>query len=439
MRLKTAEQLKTVDHQLTHIENEIAPLQTQFDDKNEQLSQIKNKQSDSEQNYHQAVSQTQRLQEQYDEQKSQHHSLQLQLTTLKNQQAICDNDLEQANKQRADNTAQQNELTLQLEEAEMPLLELDELIVLQHESLEVLLEEKEQKRRLLDVAKDNLHNAEKNIANEQGNLDKLTQQKQQAELDKQSFLLKSEAALAPLAELNRPLKEVLDELPQDTKLTHLQAMLSRTSSEIAGLGAINLAAVEEFDKASERKVYLDQQYDDLTTALSTLETAITKIDRETKQRFKGTFDQINAGLQNLFPKVFGGGHAYLELTSDDLLDTGVTIMARPPGKKNATIHLLSGGEKALTALSLVFSIFQLNPAPFCMLDEVDAPLDDANVGRFCRLVDEMSHDVQFIYISHNKISMEMAGRLTGVTMAEPGVSRVVAVDIEKALEMTQTA
>jgi chromosome segregation protein len=216
-------------------------------------------------------------------------------------------------------------------------------------------------------------------------------------------------------------------------------MLGRTSTEIAGLGAINLAAVEEFDKASERKVYLDQQYDDLTTALSTLETAITKIDRETKQRFKGTFDQINAGLQNLFPKVFGGGHAYLELTSDDLLDTGVTIMARPPGKKNATIHLLSGGEKALTALSLVFSIFQLNPAPFCMLDEVDAPLDDANVGRFCRLVDEMSHDVQFIYISHNKISMEMAGRLTGVTMAEPGVSRVVAVDIEKALEMTQTA
>jgi chromosome segregation protein len=303
----------------------------------------------------------------------------------------------------------------------------------------VLLEEKEQKRRLLDVAKDNLHNAEKNIANEQGNLDKLTQQKQQAELDKQSFLLKSEAALAPLAELNRPLKEVLDELPQDTKLTHLQAMLGRTSTEIAGLGAINLAAVEEFDKASERKVYLDQQYDDLTTALSTLETAITKIDRETKQRFKGTFDQINAGLQNLFPKVFGGGHAYLELTSDDLLDTGVTIMARPPGKKNATIHLLSGGEKALTALSLVFSIFQLNPAPFCMLDEVDAPLDDANVGRFCRLVDEMSQDVQFIYISHNKISMEMAGRLTGVTMAEPGVSRVVAVDIEKALEMTQTA
>ena len=147
------------------------------------------------------------------------------------------------------------------------------------------------------------------------------------------------------------------------------------------------------------------------------------------------FEQVNSDFGELFPKVFGGGSAYLELTSDDLLESGVSIMARPPGKKNSTIHLLSGGEKALTALSLVFSIFRLNPAPFCMLDEVDAPLDDANVGRFCRLVEEMSQSVQFIYISHNKIAMEMAGRLTGVTMAEPGVSRMVAVDIEQAVQM----
>ena len=145
--------------------------------------------------------------------------------------------------------------------------------------------------------------------------------------------------------------------------------------------------------------------------------------------------EVTCVLNILFPLVFGGGSAFLALTADDLLETGVTIMARPPGKKNSTIHLLSGGEKALTALSLVFSIFRLNPAPFCMLDEVDAPLDDANVGRFCRLVEEMSQSVQFIYISHNKIAMEMAGRLTGVTMAEPGVSRMVAVDIEQAVQM----
>ena len=162
-----------------------------------------------------------------------------------------------------------------------------------------------------------------------------------------------------------------------------------------------------------------------------------KIDNETKARFKATYDQVNTDLKSLFPKVFGGGTAYLELTGDDMLDTGVTIMARPPGKKNSTIHLLSGGEKALTALSLVFAIFRLNPAPFCLLDEVDAPLDDANVGRFCKLVSEMSKTVQFIYISHNKIAMEMASHLTGVTMAEPGVSRMVAVDIDEAVAITQ--
>ena len=172
-------------------------------------------------------------------------------------------------------------------------------------------------------------------------------------------------------------------------------------------------------------------------ALEILDTAIRKIDRETRQRFKETFDQINGGLQALFPKVFGGGNAYLELTGEDLLETGVTIMARPPGKKNSTIHLLSGGEKALTAIALVFSIFQLNPAPFCMLDEVDAPLDDANVGRYANLVKEMSKQLQFIYITHNKIAMEMADQLMGVTMHEPGCSRLVSVDVEEAAALAE--
>ena len=166
-----------------------------------------------------------------------------------------------------------------------------------------------------------------------------------------------------------------------------------------------------------------------------METAIRKIDKETRTRFKDTFDKVDSGVKELFPRLFGGGHAYLELTGDDLLDTGVTIMARPPGKRNSSIHMLSGGEKALTAVALVFSIFQLNPAPFCMLDEVDAPLDEANVGRFCRMVKEMSEKVQFIFITHNKTTMEMSDHLTGVTMHEPGVSRLVAVDIEEAISM----
>ena len=231
--------------------------------------------------------------------------------------------------------------------------------------------------------------------------------------------------------------DVLDSLPEAANEEQWANELTRIGERIQRLGAINLAAIEEYKLQSERKVYLDSQNDDLEKALDTLEGAIRKIDAETRNRFQETFDRMNAGLADLFPKVFGGGHASLELTTDDLLTTGVAIMARPPGKKNSTIHLLSGGEKALTAIALVFSIFQLNPAPFCMLDEVDAPLDDANVGRYARLVKAMSEKVQFIYITHNKIAMEMADQLMGVTMHEPGVSRLVSVDVEEAAVMVE--
>ena len=224
-------------------------------------------------------------------------------------------------------------------------------------------------------------------------------------------------------------------MPAEASQNEWQRKLEQIANRIARLGAINLAAIDEYSLQSERKNYLDAQNEDLETALQTLEAAIRKIDKETRNRFRETFDQVNAGLQELFPKVFGGGSAYLEMTGEDLLDTGISIMARPPGKKNSTIHLLSGGEKALVAIALVFSIFQLNPAPFCMLDEVDAPLDDANVGRYARMVKEMSEHVQFIYITHNKISMELADQLMGVTMHEPGVSRLVTVDVEEAAEL----
>ena len=206
-------------------------------------------------------------------------------------------------------------------------------------------------------------------------------------------------------------------------------------SRIRRLGPINLAAIDEFEEQSQRMKYLDAQHADVTESLETLENAIRKIDRETRTRFKETFDRVNNGLQEKFPQLFGGGHAYLQLTGEDLLETGVTVMARPPGKRNANIHLLSGGEKALTAVALVFAIFELNPAPFCMLDEVDAPLDDANVGRFCEMVRTMSNRVQFIIITHNKLTMEIAHQLTGVTMHEPGVSRLVSVDVDEATQL----
>jgi chromosome segregation protein len=213
--------------------------------------------------------------------------------------------------------------------------------------------------------------------------------------------------------------------------------LQLIANRIQRLGPINLAAIDEYKIESERKEYLDAQNTELEEALDTLKTAIQKIDRETRTRFKETFEVVNKHIQELFPKLFGGGHAYLEMTGDDLLDTGVTLMARPPGKKNASIQLLSGGEKALTAIAMVFAIFRLNPAPFCMLDEVDAPLDDANVGRYANMVKEMSDQVQFIFITHNKISMEAANQLMGVTMHEPGVSRLVTVDVNQAAELAE--
>jgi chromosome segregation protein len=260
-------------------------------------------------------------------------------------------------------------------------------------------------------------------------------QLEQERLGAQTLEVQRNGLVEQLREDNFEVEQVLQELEPELTIQAVQQDLELVAARISRLGPINLAAIDEYKQESERKNYLDRQFADLNEALETLENAIRKIDRETRTRFKETFDQVNTGLQELFPKVFGGGHAYLELTGEDLLDTGIAIMARPPGKRNSTIHLLSGGEKALTAIALVFSIFRLNPAPFCMLDEVDAPLDDANVGRYARMVQEMSAQVQFIYITHNKIAMEMAHQLLGVTMHEPGVSRLVTVDVEEAAEL----
>ncbi|MFN3586349.1 MAG: chromosome segregation protein SMC [Moraxellaceae bacterium] len=255
---------------------------------------------------------------------------------------------------------------------------------------------------------------------------------QNQRMEWQNAISRRESLQEQVAEEQFDLPTVIANLPEDASESRWQEDLEKVAARISRLGPINLAAIDEYNAQSERKTYLDAQDADLREALETLENAIRKIDRETRTLFKDTFDRVNKGLQELFPKVFGGGHAYLELTGEELLEAGVAIMARPPGKRNSTIHLLSGGEKALTALSLVFSIFQLNPAPFCMLDEVDAPLDDANVGRYARLVEEMSEKVQFIYITHNKIAMEMAHQLMGVTMHEPGCSRLVSVNVEEA-------
>ncbi len=258
---------------------------------------------------------------------------------------------------------------------------------------------------------------------------------EKARIESQEMQVRTKTIEEQLEESGHELQQVIENLPEEAELQAWQTSLDELVKRIERLGAINLAAIEEYQTELERKKYLDAQNDELESALATLESAIHKIDKETRNLFKETFDKLNDSLQELFPKVFGGGAANLEMTGDDLLSTGITIMARPPGKKNSTIHLLSGGEKALTAIALVFSIFQLNPAPFCMLDEVDAPLDDANTMRYARMISEMSSKVQFIFITHNKITMEMADHLMGVTMHEPGCSRLVSVDIDEAVAM----
>jgi chromosome segregation protein len=262
---------------------------------------------------------------------------------------------------------------------------------------------------------------------------KLQLEQQAASLGGAQYLEQLMAAAVDMAALEQSIADGA------VKLAGLQGEIDRINRDIAALGAVNMAALEELTTSRERKNFLDAQNADLAEAIATLEGAIHKIDLETRDLLAQTFNQVNGHFGRMFPTLFGGGTARLVMTGDEILDAGVQVMAQPPGKKNSTIHLLSGGEKALTAIALVFAIFQLNPAPFCLLDEVDAPLDDANTERYAKLVTEMSQATQFLFISHNKIAMEMARQLIGVTMQEQGVSRIVTVDMDVAVTLAEAA
>jgi chromosome segregation protein len=315
-----------------------------------------------------------------------------------------------------------------------------------HEGLQALLDRRSTQERALADARHELDQItqqlrqmeEARMGNErslQPQRDRITEM----QLKEQAARLNQEQFAEALASTGAVESELEAKLTPDMKPQYLQGEVTRLTNAIAALGAVNMAAVEELAQATERKRYLDSQNNDLQEAISTLEDAIHRIDRETRELLQDTFDRVNTHFSELFPILFGGGNAKLVMTGDEILDSGVQVMAQPPGKKNATIHLLSGGEKALTATALVFSMFRLNPAPFCLLDEVDAPLDDANTERFCRMVKRMSDHTQFLFISHNKIAMEMANQLIGVTMQEQGVSRIVAVDMESAANFATEA
>ena len=373
----------------------------------------------------------------YNSSKELSHTAELQLQLIKSKIASLHTAINRISKQAT-------ELRVKKEAIQQSLLQTHDPDNNTQEELDLLLERKiteEQKmheiKQQLEDVEGKINASNQTIEDSRNRAEVIRGQLEQLRIQHQELYIRAKSIEDQLREDGLNVQVVCNNIEDNITIDSCEQELQQITNKLDKLGLVNLAAIEEYEVQSRRKQHLDSQNDDLQAALAILDTVIKRIDKETKQRFKSTFDKINYSLGYLFPKVFAGGRAYLQLSEDDLLTSGVTIMAQPPGKKNSTIHLLSGGEKALTAIALVFAIFQLNPSPFCMLDEVDAPLDDSNVGRYANMVAEMSQQVQFVYITHNKIAMQQANELIGVTMYEPGVSRPVAVNIEQASTMVE--
>lgn len=365
------------------------------------------------------------------------HACEVKLTTLKTQKTALQQNIARAKENIIflENRCEQGLFSLEKAQSyDTDLQPQWESISQKHIAEETALQEANQ---ALETLNQQLNISEHNRSQLEKHIREMQTQLETQRLNAQTLKVKCEGIEETLVNLNIILATILENLPEDATIESWEARLQTLYNKIKQLGPINLAALDEFKVESERKQTLDEQYEDLVKALDTLEEAIRQIDEETRSRFQEIYDKVNNAFQALFPRLFGGGRAYMELTSSDCLEAGITVMAQPPGKRNSSIYLLSGGEKAMTAVALVFAIFQLNPSPFCMLDEVDAPLDDTNVGRFCAMVKEMSEQVQFIFITHNKVTMELATHLSGVTMHEPGVSRMVTVDVDEAISLAQ--
>jgi chromosome segregation protein len=376
-----------------------------------------------------------RVRQQADQDRQSAHEIAIRFENRRSSKNSAAQSLERMQTQLRHFGSREAEIRAQLEQSEAPLAANREKL---EEQLAVKVEvenELAEARRLVEQAEDELRELDQRRLQADQQVEEARSAVGDARMAMQEVRVRREGLAEQLDQTSFALDELLKDIDEQAGIAAWEEKLEKIRARIDRLGPINLAAIDEFKEQSERKEYLDAQMNDLNNALATLEGAIRKIDRETRTRFRETFNKVDAGFKRLFPKLFGGGHAYLELTGDDLLAAGVTVMARPPGKRNSTIHLLSGGEKALTAVALVFAIFELNPAPFCLLDEVDAPLDDANIARFCDIVRDMAEKVQFVFITHNKVTMEMARQLTGVTMQEPGVSRLVSVDLDEAVKM----
>ncbi|OYV23260.1 MAG: chromosome segregation protein [Methylococcaceae bacterium NSO1] len=397
-----------------------------------------------EQNRQSLETSSQLLQAQHDntersvnEARQQVYSLKAQIESLRSSEGSTSKQIDRLQTQHQHSIERIADLERKLQQTLTPLDDEKQQLeqrILDKDQLEATLKKQ---RQLQDTIEAEITELSEQHTRVQRALDKQKEALDALRFELQESKVRQQTVNEQLKEIDADAEQVLKSLPDQAEEPRWKNKVDDLSTQIERLGTINLTAIEEYKSQSERMNFLNEQHADLIEALQILDQAISKIDKESRLRFKETFDKINSGLQEKFPKLFGGGQAYLELTEQDLLESGVNIIARPPGKRNSSIHLLSGGEKALTAVALVFSIFELNPAPFCLLDEVDAPLDDANVGRFSKMVEEMSASVQFLYISHNKVTMEIAKQLAGVTMKEPGVSRMVAVDIEEAVSLAE--
>jgi chromosome segregation protein len=434
-KIAIAEELRELNKEQISAEEQLRESQRTRATAGEALSRLNAQQTDLESRREDLRAELQRVRAQADEDRQSVQNIAIQFESRRTSKESAAQNLERMKSQLKQFRAREIEIRGQLELSQAPMAGNKENLAAQLEQRLVVEKELAAARQIVEKIESELRELDQSRMQIDQSVDEARSMVSEAEMAAQELKVRREGYTDQLSQTSFELDLLLSEMDESATIQTWEAKLESIRARIDRLGPINLAAIDEFKEQSERKEYLDSQLADLNEALSTLEGAIRKIDRETRTRFRETFDNVNDGFKVLFPKLFGGGHAYLELTGDDLLTTGITVMARPPGKRNSTIHLLSGGEKALTAVALVFAIFELNPAPFCMLDEVDAPLDDANVGRFCDIVKEMSNKVQFVFITHNKVTMEMARQLSGVTMQEPGVSRLVSVDLDAAVKM----
>ena len=430
-----AEEATELDNEKISAEEQLRESRRTHSEASEQVERLVAEQASLETRREELRAELQRVRAQAEEDRQTVQSIAIQFESRRTSKESAAQNLERMQRQLRQFQSRETQIREQLVNSQAPLSESKALLERQLAARVGVEEELSAARRKVEAVEAELRELDQSRMQIDQSVNQARQTVSEAEMAVQELRVRREGFAEQLAQTSFDFETLLAEIEESASIDAWEEKLEKVRRRIDRLGPINLAAIDEFKEQSERKEYLDSQLADLNDALATLEGAIRKIDRETRSRFRETYNNINDGFQRLFPKLFGGGHAYLELTGDDLLSTGITVMARPPGKRNSTIHLLSGGEKALTAVALVFAIFELNPAPFCMLDEVDAPLDDANVGRFCDIVREMSDKVQFVFITHNKVTMELARQLSGVTMQEPGVSRLVSVDLDEAVKM----